>query len=178
MQRNAWVAVLLFSITAGISLHGQSSAGEVNGTVTDPQKGAVVNAGVTLTNTVTRLESRTTTNDNGYFLFINVSPGTYSLRIESTGFKSANVPAFTVGVNGAATEDVSLQLGQVTVNVTVSAQAELIQRSSAELGTVIQQEAVEDLPLNGRNFTQLLSLTPGATPVNTAQGGGVSFQDA
>src|SRR5258708_5227953 len=84
----------------------------------------------------------------------------YSLRIESTGFKSANVPAFTVGVNAAATEDVSLQLGQVTENVTVSAQAELIQRSSAELGTVIQQEAVEDLPLNGRNFTQLLTLTP------------------
>ncbi len=172
--RFAFVCLLLAAVSAG----AQTSAGEVNGTVSDPSKSAVAGAQVTLVNTVTRLENRATTNADGYYVFVNVAPGAYSLKIENTGFKGAQLPTFTVGVNQTVTQDVSLQLGQVSETVNVSAEAELIQKSSAELGTVIQEKAVEDLPLNGRNFTQLLSLTPGATPVNTAQGGGVSFQDA
>ncbi len=173
------VGVLLFSLFfLSTALAAQSSAGEVNGTVTDPSQAAVAGAQVTLVNTATRVERKATTNESGSFIFVNVAPGKYTLKVEGTGFKSAQVAEFDVAVNQFATHDVALTLGQVSETVNVTSQAELIQRSSAELGTVIQKEAVEDLPLNGRNFTQLLSLTPGATPVNTAQGGGVSFQDA
>jgi hypothetical protein len=82
--------------------------------------------------------------------------------------------SFTVSVNQFVIRDIALSLGQVSDTVRVTAEVPLLQTSSTELGTVINNKAVEDLPLNGRNFTQLLTLTPGATPVTTAQGSGIA----
>ena len=82
-------------------------------------------------------------------------------------------------MNQTFSQAVKLPVGSATESVEVSANAaELLQRSSSELGTVIQADVVQDMPLNGRNFTELLILTPGATPVSTAQGSGVTTQDA
>src|SRR5262245_14513331 len=149
-------------------LYGQSASGEVNGTVTDPAGAAIPGAAVVLRNTATNIETTSGTNASGLFTFVNVQPGLYTLAIKTTGFKSAQVPEFTVAVNQTVTQNVALSIGSVNETVTVQSQAELIQPSSAELGSVILQKAVQDLPLNGRNFTQLLTLTPGATPVNTS----------
>lgn len=174
------ISVLLAVFMASASvLVGQTSTGEVNGTLTDQAGATVPGASVKLINQTTKIETQAVANQNGYFTFVNVTPGTYSLRIEAKGFKSAQTPPFDVGVNQTISQLVALTLGDVTETVQVSSGggAEL-QTSSAELGTVIPEKAVAELPLNGRNFTQLLSLTPGATPVNTSQGGGVSFQDA
>ena len=173
------MAMLLVALIAlAASVFAQTSTGEVNGTVTDPTGAVIPGATVKLINKASNIESQALTNDSGYFTFVNVKPGSYTLRVELAGFKAAEIPQFDVGVNQTVTQNVSLTVGEVNQTVTVSAGAELIQTSSSELGTVIPEEAVEDLPLNGRNFTQLLSLTPGATPVNTAQGGSVTFQDA
>src|SRR5262249_42670323 len=141
--------------------------------------GAVVSgAMVTITNQGTRISNRSTTNGSGNFLFLNVQPGVYSLAVEKTGFKKMQTAPFDLAVNQTLTQPVTLDLGGSSEVVQVTAEASLLQVSSSELGTVIPQRAVNDLPLNGRNFTQLLTLTPGATPVSTAQGSGISVQDA
>ncbi|HKA00193.1 MAG TPA: carboxypeptidase regulatory-like domain-containing protein, partial [Candidatus Solibacter sp.] len=159
----------LLALGAAALLYGQSASGGVSGTVTDPAGAAIPGAAVVLRNTATNIETTAGTNASGLFTFVNVQPGPYRLTVRTTGFKSAQVPEFTVDVNQTVTQNMTLSIGAVTETVTVESQAEMIQPSSAELGSVIPQKAVQDLPLNGRNFTQLLTLTPGATPVTTSQ---------
>lgn len=167
--------MLLLSTSLAI---GQAATGEVNGTVTDQSGAFVPDATVTITNQGTNISDKASTNASGHFLFINLQPGKYALAVEKQGFKKVEVPAFELGVNQAITQPVSLGVGSASETVEVSAQSPLLQASSSELGTVIPEKAVNDLPLNGRNFTQLLTLTPGATPVSTAQGSGVGVLDA
>src|SRR5882724_8350415 len=158
-------------------LRGQTTAGAVNGTVRDSSGGVVPDAKVELKNESTGAEVASTTNSNGYFTFVNVQPGGYTLSASAAGFKKAVQALFSVGVNETVTHNFALIVGEVGQTVEVTSEAALLQQSTSELGTVITEEAVKELPLNGRNFTQLLTLTPGATPVNTAQGntGGTGF---
>ncbi|HLW68631.1 MAG TPA: carboxypeptidase regulatory-like domain-containing protein, partial [Gemmataceae bacterium] len=170
-------AMLLVAVSMPGLLHSQTATGGVNGTITDPAKAAVPGATVTLRNTATNLQTTANSNSSGFFTFVNVQPGPYTLSVTHPGFKAVRLPEFTVGVNQTVTQDLALTLGQVNETVTVEAQAKLIQQSSAELGTIVPEKAVKDLPLNGRNFTQLLTLTPGATPVSTSQGASIGTND-
>lgn len=158
---------LLFSLSA-FAL-AQTSTGEVIGNVTDPSGATIPNATVKLVNLATKVETQTTSAQNGSFIFVNVRPGSYLLKVEASGFKIAQVSPVIVGVSQTVSQDVLLTVGDVSQTVEVSASTELVQRSTTELGTVIKERAVLDLPLNGRNFTQLLTLTPGVTPVSTSQ---------
>ncbi len=150
-------------------LTAQTATGEVNGTVTDPSGALLAGAQVRLTNQATGLQTQVTTNDSGYFVLIGVQPGSYSLKVEKQGFKSSEVANFKVGVNSTVTQNLALSVGTATEVVEVTGVAPLVDSSTTELGTVIETRAVNDLPLNGRNFTQLLTLTPGVTPVSTSQ---------
>jgi hypothetical protein len=165
--RLASLPVTLLAICA--ALFGQTSTGEVNGVVVDPSGAAVPAASVKLINLATKIEAQATPNQDGYFIFVNVRPGLYALRIEAPGFKITEIPSFDVGVSPTVKQNITLTVGDVSQTVEVNANAELLQSASTELGTVIQERAVQDLPLNGRNFTQLLTLTPGVTPVSTSQ---------
>ncbi|PYV81268.1 MAG: hypothetical protein DMG05_30260, partial [Acidobacteria bacterium] len=118
---------------------------------------------------MTGIESTAVTNASGFYTFVNVQPGAYTLKAEISGFKTARVPAFELHVNQTMTQDITLAPGEISEVIDVVAQAPLLQASTSELGTVIQEEAIKSLPLNGRNFTQLLLLTPGVSPVNSAQ---------
>jgi len=179
MRSRAAAALVMVVLLASASrLAAQTSTGEVNGTVTDSTGAVIPGATVTLTNQGTKIARTAVTNASGNFVFINVPSGTYTLSIELQGFKTVQVSPFDIAVNQTLTRSVRLEVGAVTEALTVTAEAPLLQRSSSELGTVITEKAVHDLPLNGRNFTQLLTLTPGATPVSTAQGSGISSQDA
>jgi hypothetical protein len=163
---------LLIAILLAFSsiLLAQTATGEVNGTVTDPAGAAVSSSTVKLINQSTKIEKQAPVNQNGNFIFINVAPGKYVLRVEAQGFKAAQTAPFDVNVNQTLTQAVSLIVGEVTQTVEVTTEtSDLVEKSSTELGTVIPERAVHDLPLNGRNFTQLLTLTPGATPVSTSQ---------
>ncbi|HYY72700.1 MAG TPA: carboxypeptidase regulatory-like domain-containing protein, partial [Candidatus Bathyarchaeia archaeon] len=168
LTKMAGLFLAVLFVTA-VVVRGQTAVGEVNGTVADKSGGVVSGATVKLTNQATGIADLATTNSDGYFVFINVKPGQYVLEAESSGFKSTRVSVFTVGVNQTVTQTVRLELGAVTETVTVSAEAAMLERSSSELGTVISERAITDIPLNGRNFTQLLTLTPGVTPVSTSQ---------
>jgi outer membrane receptor protein involved in Fe transport len=168
------VSLLLFN--PGSVLAQQSSA-SINGTVTDPSGAAVADAQITLANTETGVSRSTVSNSTGSYVFVDVNPGRYSIKVTKEGFATLTQPDFTVYVNQTATFDFHLTVGSTQQSVTVEAAAVAVQASTSELGTVINEQAVNQLPLNGRNFTQLLTLTPGASPVSVAQnsGGGGSF---
>ena len=169
--------LMLLGLLGGGALLAQSTLGGVNGTITDPTGAMVPGTTVTLSNVGTGVEVTGQSNSSGFFVFVNVQPGNYTLVAEQTGFKTAILPTFNVGVNQTVTQNLVLQVGEVTETIEVAAQAEQLQQSTSELGTVIGVKVVEDLPLNGRNFTQLLTLTPGATPVSTSQSNGIGSND-
>src|SRR5204862_1263416 len=112
-------------------------------------------------------------------VFSDINPGRYTLKVTAPSFSTKQVSDFVLAVSQTATIDITLDPGAQTAVVTVEASAEQLQVSTAELGTVIATKQVNDLPLNGRNFTQLLSLTPGVAPVSVSQnnnmGGGSGF---
>jgi len=159
--------------------YAQNATAEVNGTVTDPAGALVPGATIVLTNQDTHIAAKATSNGGGAFFFINVQPGNYVLRVSANGFKTTDLAPFRLSVNQTFAQNVKLAVGSTGETVEVNANAaEMLQRSSSELGTVIQEDVVQDMPLNGRNFTELLTLTPGATPISTAQGSSVGTQDA
>src|SRR5262249_14768049 len=143
--RLSLLPILLIAMCA--TIFGQTSTGEVNGTVTDPAGAAVPGAIVKLINQATKIETSARPNPSGYFIFVNVRPGVYVLRIEAQGFKAAQIPAFDVGVSQTMTQNVALTVGEVNQTVEVTANTEMLQSSSSELGTVISEKVVEDLPL-------------------------------
>ena len=162
------LTILLLVLVSASVLFAQTATGEVSGTVTDPNGAAVPGAVVRLTNQATKIESVAKTNESGFFVFVNVRPATYMLSVEVPGFKGGQTQ-FDVGVSETVTQNIALTVGQVSEAVEIISGTEMVQRSSSDLGTVISEKTVQDLPLNGRNFTQLLTLTPGATPVSTSQ---------
>ena len=179
MRPSQFVAAsLLLVLLQPVSLLGQSAAGQVNGTVVDSSGAVVPGANVSITNQGTKVTNTTTSNSTGFFAFLNLQPGNYVLAVQKAGFKKTETAPFDLAVNQTLTQPLTLGVGGTTEVVEVTAKAPMLQVSSSELGTVIPQKAVNELPLNGRNFTQLLTLTPGATPVSTAQGTSVGVQDA
>jgi hypothetical protein len=153
-------------------LFAQTPTAMVTGTVIDSSGATVPGAQVKVVNQDTNVTSEKTTNTAGQFTVINLLPGRYALSVSKNGFKTLALPVFELQVNQTLTENVTMQVGSVTETVEVSASsvAATIQSATTELGTTIDEEDVHELPLNGRNFTQLLLLQPGVNPVNTAQG--------
>jgi len=161
-----FMATLLLSPDSGSA---QLSAGSVTGVVRDATGSVVAHASVVLRNVDTTIQHTTVSNDAGNYVFLNLGPGKYVLEASAAGFATKRVDEFVLAVNQTATIDISLQVGSQSEVVTISAETEQLDVSSADLGTVIATKQVNDLPLNGRNFTQLLSLTPGVAPVSVAQ---------
>jgi hypothetical protein len=169
-SKAALVLLLLLCLLLPSSfLLAQIATGQANGTVTDQSGAFVSDATVTLTNQGTNIANRATTNNSGFFVFINLPPGSYVLKAEKTGFKTVQTAPFEIGVNQTVTQQLSFAVGTASEVIQVTAESALVDSTTTELGTVIPSKAVNDLPLNGRNFTQLLTLTPGVTPVSTSQ---------
>ncbi len=139
----------------------QLSTATINGTVADEQGAVIPGATLTLTNSATGVQSSTETNASGVYRFQSVQVGVYTLSATSEGFSTQRLEPFTLTVNQTTTLDFALQVGAVTETVEVSATAVQLQSSSAELGQAIEETTVKALPLNGRNFTQMMMLQPG-----------------
>ena len=163
--------LLLTSLLAllGTMAQAQLSTASLNGVVRDPQGAVVTKASVVLRNSDTGGERTISTNDSGAYVFLDVNPGRYTLKVSAPSFATKEIAAFVLAVNQTATIDVALTVGAESQVISVEATTEQLQASSAELGTVIATKEVNDLPLNGRNFTQLLSLTPGVVPISVGQ---------
>ena len=167
-------ALILFGVVLvhPLSAFGQGATGAINGTVTDSSGAVIPSATVTLRNAATGAERTALTNATGTYVFPEVIPGTYAIQVGAQGFTAAKAEGLTLNVNQTLTQDFSLNVGATTQEINVQATAVHIESSTAELGTAIAPREVNDLPLNGRNFTQLLALTPGVSPISTAQNAG------
>ena len=164
-------AILLLAVLPCAS---QVSTASVNGTIRD-QSGAVIpGATVVLKNQDTNVERSVTSNSTGAYAFFSIAPGHYTIEAQSSGFKAQKVAPFVLAVSQIATFDFSLSVGSNTQVVNVEATAAQLNVTGADLGTVIETKQVNDLPLNGRNFTALLQLTPGVVPIMVGQSGGMS----
>jgi carboxypeptidase family protein len=149
----------------------QEASATVTGVVSDPSGAAIPNAQINLTNLNTAVVRTTKTNNDGAYAFLNVVPGRYTVQASAGGFASVTQSAVTLEVNQTATFDFHLAVGDTKTSVTVEAAAASVEASTAELGTVVATQQVNDLPLNGRNFTQLLTITPGVANINRDQSG-------
>ncbi len=149
----------------------QLSTASLGGVVRDSSGAVVPSAKIVLTNVETSVEHSTTSNATGAYLFTDITPGKYTVRTSVQGFAEQRVPPFTLTVGQSATIDFALSVGSQTTVVTVQGATPQLEASSANLGTVIETKQVNDLPVPGRDFTGLLVLTPGVSPVNNGQGG-------
>jgi hypothetical protein len=161
--------LILFILASSERCFAQYTTATLNGTVRDSSGAVVGDAEANVENTDTGRRRSTVSNQSGVFSFTDIPPGVYSLTITKTGFETARSEGITLAVNQTAVYDFKLQVGATQQTVLVEAASESIEPSSVSLGTAIGTQSVDDLPLNGRNFTQLLTLTPGASPVNVSQ---------
>jgi Carboxypeptidase regulatory-like domain len=162
---------LLLGWTANRAV-AQANSASLNGVARDSSGSVIPDAQVVLSNTATGVASNTTTNGSGVYAFNNVAPGDYSLSVSKTGFATEIQQGLHIVVEQAITQDFHLHPGTVSESVAVEATTVGLNTENSALGAVIESQLVTDLPLNGRNFTELLNLNPGVAPANTGQNGG------
>ncbi|MCC6390874.1 MAG: TonB-dependent receptor [Bryobacterales bacterium] len=146
-------------LVSSLSLWGQTF-GEISGEVRDPSGAGIPGVQVTATNTETNVARNTVTNDAGVYSFPAMVPGFYNVRAEKSGFKSVTRTDIQLQVQQSARLDIEMPIGQVSESVEVSASATLLSTENATVGTVVETKRIVELPLNGRNYLQLVSLAP------------------
>lgn len=175
---------LLAMLLALYSTHalGQINTATVFGTVKDGTGAVVPDASVAVVQTATGITRTAQTNDAGLFTVPLLQPGVYAVTISKAGFQNATEPNVELQVNQLASLNFTLTVGSVKQTVTVTEAVPLLETETAGLGTVIATKEINDLPLNGRQFIQLLQLAPGTVPVSVSQtavpalgGGGVKY---
>ncbi|HKS09071.1 MAG TPA: carboxypeptidase regulatory-like domain-containing protein [Pyrinomonadaceae bacterium] len=158
-------AVLALTCWLSLPVMGQSTTGTLTGLVTDPQGAIVSGATITLINSATRIELKSTSNDSGEFVFPQVPPGKYSLSVEATNFKKALATDLTVEVGTTSRTTVVLEVGSVTEQVTITATQDIVNSTTPTLTSVINTRQVQDLPLPTRNPLDLAGLQPGVAVI-------------
>lgn len=161
------IVVLCLALTANLvspgALAAQTFRGSIRGSVLDSNGAAVPDAAVTVKNVATGLSRTTVTDAAGNFNVPELAIGSYELTVEKTGFKSAGVKDLKVDVGGERRVDVTLAAGDVEQTVEVRATIPLVETTQNVLGGIIESKEAEVLPVNGRDFTKLLVLVPGAS---------------
>ena len=182
MRRLFLLVVTLVCLCGASQFWGQGTTSRVVGVVSDPTGAAVPNAKVTLTNQATGVSFTTTTTDSGTYVFEAVQVGSYSVTVETQGFKKFVSPDNRVGIGKPTTVNIALEIGAVTETVTVSGAAELVQTStSGNFGDTVEQRVIQDLPIvgtRGRNPLDLVLSQPGVNQTPDMTGGGVNVHGA
>src|SRR6266481_6156137 len=178
MSRLRNLICLLVTIFAGLNLVAQQITGSIRGTVSDPSGAVVEAAAVTASQTETGLTRSAMTDHSGAYILLELPVGHYQLQVEAKGFRKYVQQGIILNVNETATIPVHLAVGAETQQVQVMADAQLIQGTVTSLGKAVLQREVLDLPLDGRNFTQLGLLQPGVAPLTPGlQEAGGSLRD-
>ncbi len=180
MRRLLWGAVALLSIgLAGPPAEAQVSLATVTGVVTDSADAVIPGAQVAITNVETGIEAAVETNESGYFTLLSLVPGTYELEASSDGFRRFVQSNIELETGQNLRIDVALEIGALTESVTVTTAAPAINTErGAVKGDVIVYEELQDLPLPGRDFTDLAFLVPGVMPRGRGQGSFASINGA
>jgi len=161
IRRRVVFVLAVFALLGAITLWGQAVNGTISGSVTDPSGAAIAGATVEVKNTATQVVRTVTTNAQGRFAVPELFVGNYDVRVSMTGFQSSVQTGVPVVVGGERVLDVAMKIGQAQETVTVEAQASQVDTSSSAVSTLVESKQVENLPLNGRNYTQLITLAPG-----------------
>ena len=169
MHTKSLLATLLF--TASVSF-AQTPTAALSGVVRDEQGGVITRATVSVRNSDTGKARSATTDDEGRYGFINLEPGGYELRVEASGYKTSIRSGLILSVGGAATSDVTMNIGAVTETVSVEAEAQLIEPNKVEVSRVIERQEIESLPNIGRNFVDFVKLSSGVSLGRENVGGG------
>jgi len=158
-----WLGGMLALLLLGVPAFSQSSNGRILGTVTDTSGGVVAGAAVTVTDVERGVTRTLTTDDAGEYNAPNLTPGTYTVRGEAKGFKRLDRANVAIQVGQEVRVDLTLQPGEQEQTVTVTEAAPLVETTNATLGGTLDNADINDMPLNGRNYQNLLSLRPGVT---------------
>ncbi|MBI1760784.1 MAG: carboxypeptidase regulatory-like domain-containing protein [Acidobacteria bacterium] len=153
---------VLLSLLLAVVCSAQSNFGRISGLVEDASGAAVVGASVTATNAATGVKRQATSDDSGAFVFPALEAGTYNIRVEGRGFKASNQNS--VKLDAAGTRSLTFQLtpGEVSESVDITAATQQVETTSGSVSTVVTEQQVNQLALNGREYIQLLRLAPGA----------------
>jgi hypothetical protein len=169
-------------LCAGISLgQAQSDAADLRGFVRDQQGAVVANATVTARNPANNSSRTTTTNDEGFYQLVNLSPGDYDVTVEAPNFKKASLPAVKLTIGQRADLDVKLEAGQISEVVTITgATTELVETSKTAIATTVDQARIENLPINERNYLSFALTTSTVSrdngrPIGPAPTTGLNF---
>lgn len=158
------VPVLVVAILLGAALAWAGITGSISGVISDPSGSVVVGATVTATETQTGIRSEITTDSKGFYNFSTLPVGTYNVEVHAPGFKVYEQKGLVIDANSALRADVILQLGQTSEHVVVNSDAVHVDTESTQNGEVIEGRKILAVPLNGRSYTDLLSLQPGVVP--------------
>ncbi|MEN3328371.1 MAG: hypothetical protein V7638_3178 [Acidobacteriota bacterium] len=158
-----FVSLLVFALSA-VAFAQSTTTGSVGGVVSNPNKEVVPGATVTVKNMGTNKEDSATTDDTGRFKVANLQPGNYSVTVNSSGFSPSTMENIVVEVGRETTLEVSLSVGPVTGTVDVSAEAPVINTTQQDFSTNINQTSINELPVNGRRWSNFAILTPTAVP--------------
>src|ERR1700704_1156819 len=161
--RSVGVPLLLLLLAIVAPVHAQTPSGEISGTVVDSSGLSVPGVTVTLTNQATNVVRVVQTNEVGLYVISAIPPGTYDLKAELVGFGTVERKGIVVQVGSQSRFSFAMEVGNLSETLEVVAHSPLIQTENAAISTVIENRAIVELPLNGRNYLQLASLIPGAT---------------
>ena len=162
----AYAILVVVLLTAVPQAKSQQQA-TLSGIISDPSGAVVPGASIRVTNVDTQVTTTAVTNPTGYYLVVNLTPGTYTIAAQKEGFKTATRSALTLQVAQSATVDLRLELGQASQEVSVSAAPALLATSDATIGQVIGPTTMVEMPLNGRNYFNLAALAPGVSTYGT-----------
>ena len=157
---SAWMAAL--ALVCATVADAQTTTGRISGTIADSSGGVLPGVSVTVVNEATALVRTATTDRQGAYVFVDLPVGTYTVKTELAGFKSAVMSGNTLNADGRVTVDFKLDVGSVTESVEVTAAGETVNTVSGEVARVVDAEQVKDMALNGRNYMQLATLVPGS----------------
>jgi hypothetical protein len=165
----SFALVCLYTLLIAFAAAQTAGTGALTGTVTDVSGAVIPNVTVTAINADTGLERTTVTGADGIYKFGLLTPGTYRVRFTAVGFRMTEVPAVSVNVTETPVLDRSLEVGTQAEQITVQAEAATLQTNNSTMGTVVGSASVTALPLNTRNYTNILGLSAGANAsVNNA----------
>lgn len=166
MRAKFFTFLILGIVFSGTSLNAQSVTARLEGVIRDQTQAVIPGVSVTATNESTNIGTSAITNETGRYIFVSLTPGTYTVTAELAGFKKAVQTGLIVQVGDAKTLDIVLQPGDISQDVTVIAETPLLDLTTTKIGSVVEERQVLDLPLNGRNAMMLFYLAAGVNPLD------------
>ncbi len=164
------LTLVLFGLLFTACVFGQAFTGSISGLVTDPTGALLTDAKITITDVAKNTHYKTSTNESGFYLIGQLAPSTYRVTAEKPGFRKHVLEDLPLSTQQKVSADIAMELGSVSENVQVTAEAQLVESTTSTLGAVVENKRIVDLPLNGRNILNLSALVPGVFLVRQMTG--------